>query len=90
VAIHSLGIFGSINHYSPTRRKKLIQTGVAGISAGAGQPAEILRPRHLISIRGWCLTKMNGFPIPESRDNFRSAEPIKNAARVCRLRSDEG
>jgi len=59
-------------------------------SIGAGQPAEIRRKRHLILIRGWCLTKMNGFPIPESRDNFRSAETIKNAAQVCRLRSAEG
>jgi len=31
----------------------------------------------LILIRGWCLTKMTGFPIPESRPRFSSIEHSK-------------
>lgn len=30
-------------------------------------------------LRGWCLTKMNGFPFPESRAKYRSVHHIKMA-----------
>ena len=47
----------------------------------AGHCAEIARPllvfRPYFLIRGWCLTKMTGFPIPESRQRFRSTEHLK-------------
>jgi len=33
---------------------------------------------------GMVSNQMTGFPIPESRDDFRSAERIKNAALVCK------
>jgi hypothetical protein len=45
-------------------------------------------PPYLL-IRGWCLTKMTGFPIPESRLQFRSAERPKTFALMCRCRSTE-
>jgi hypothetical protein len=36
----------------------------------------------LFLIRGWCLTKMNGFPFPESRQRFRSIEHVEIVARA--------
>jgi len=46
-----------------------------------GQPADSVRiagvSAGLILIRGWCLTKMTGFPIPESRPRFCSIERSK-------------
>jgi hypothetical protein len=38
--------------------------------------------RPYIHVRGWCLTKMTGFPIPESRHKSRSAERSKSRAPV--------
>jgi hypothetical protein len=32
-----------------------------------------------IHVRGWCLTKMTGFPIPESRQRFCVIERFKLA-----------
>ncbi len=37
----------------------------------AGCCADVVRLAALFSIRGWCLTKMNGFPISESRKKLR-------------------
>jgi len=42
-----------------------------------------------LSCKGMVSIKMTGFPIPESRDDFRLTERIKNAALVCKLRSTE-
>ena len=36
--------------------------------------AAVARLVSLSLIRGWCLTKMTGFPIPESRSKSRSLE----------------
>src|SRR5207249_11701210 len=36
-------------------------------------PPRLIRGhKGLSGLRGWCLNKMNGFPIPESRQRFRS------------------
>ena len=56
-----------------------------GLDAAADIVPDILpdAPRLLrdllphIHVRGWCLTKMTGFPIPESRQRFRSTEHLK-------------
>jgi hypothetical protein len=46
--------------------------------------ADIARLPALHSCKGMVSNQMIGFPIPESRDDFRSAERIKNAALMCK------
>jgi hypothetical protein len=54
-----------------------------------GRCADIVRLAALSLIRGWCLTKMTGFPIPESREKSRSTERPKTHALMCKYQSTE-
>src|SRR5207247_9535248 len=53
------------------------------------QPRLIRGHKGLSGLRGWCLNKMNGFPIPESRQRFRSVERHRIDELMCKLRCTE-
>jgi len=48
------------------------------------QPRLIRGHKGLSGLRGWCLNKMNGFPIPESRQRFRSVERHRIDELMCK------
>jgi len=54
-----------------------------------GRYADIARLAALLSCKGMVSIKMTGFPIPESREKFRSAERIQIHATMCKCQSTE-
>jgi len=54
---------------------RMLRRTLRGNCPEIARPLLVFRPYFLI--RGWCLTKMTGFPIPESRQRFRSTEHLK-------------